>query len=100
MKTAELDGDSAALKRLKTENELHLRKAEVFHVQLQEATEQAKNMQEEKDVVVLAIDFQKNLPLWNHNFCIHECTDEKATMFLYAENYAGKGPNDVIVLAT
>ena len=110
MKTAELDGDSAALKRLKTENELHLRKAEVFHVQLQEATEQAKNMQEEKDVVVLAIDFQKNLPLpltgvsqeyyrrqlWIHNFCIHECTEEKATMFLYAENYAGKGPNDVL----
>ena len=37
MKTAELDGDLAALKRLKIV-ELHLKKAEAFHVQLHEAT--------------------------------------------------------------
>ena len=46
MKAAEVGGDAAAMKRLKTENELHLRKAEVFHVQLQEA-----KMSEEKNVL-------------------------------------------------
>ena len=86
-KAAELGGDVAAMKRLKIENELRFRKAEVFHEQLHKATERAK-MSEEKNVVMLAIDFQKNLPLllngvsqeyykrqlWVHNFCIHDCS--------------------------
>ena len=97
------------MRRLKTENELHLRKAEVFNVQIQEASESAK-MTKEKNVAVLAINFQKNLPppltnvsqeyykrqLWVHNFCIHHCSEEKSTMFLYAEHYGGKGPNEVL----
>lgn len=107
IKAAETSEDTAAKKRLATEKELHLRKAEVFQVQLNEVTEQAKS---NETIVVLAMDFQKNLPLpltgvsqeyykrqlWIHNFCIHECSEEKSTMFLYSENFAGKGPNDVL----
>ena len=34
--------------------------------------------------------------LWIHNLCIHECVNDNAMMFLYAEHYAGKGPKEVI----
>ena len=30
------------------------------------------------------------------NFGIHDMNTEKATMFMYAENYASKGPNETI----
>ena len=43
IKAVELDNNVAEI-RLKTTNELHLRKAEVFKVQLQEVTKQAKTM--------------------------------------------------------
>ena len=62
------------------------------------------------DTAVIAMDFQKNLPLsltgvsqeyykrqlWLHNFCIHDNMHNCATMYLYAEHYAAKGPNEVI----
>ena len=60
IKAAERDNNAAEIRRLKTANELHLRKAEVFNVQLQEVTEKAKS---QDDVVVLVMDYQKNLPL-------------------------------------
>ena len=86
-----------------------MRKADIFNVQLIEAIENDRR-QERKDTAVLAMDFQKNMPLpltgvsqeyykrqlWIHNFCIHECVDEKATMFLYAEHFPGQSPNDVL----
>jgi hypothetical protein len=31
-----------------------------------------------------------------HNFGIHDLKSNKATMFLYSENYSAKGPNEVI----
>ena len=34
--------------------------------------------------------------LWLHNFCIHDNVSHRAKMFLFAEHYAGKGPNEVI----
>ena len=34
--------------------------------------------------------------LWIHNLYIHNCVNDNAMMFLYAEYYAGKGPNKVI----
>ena len=105
-----MDGDEAMIKQRKIENELHLRQADVFNVQLKEASESAKKMIADNDTAVIAIDFQKSLPLpltgvtkefykrqlWIHNFCIHDCVNENATMFLCAERYVGKGPNEVI----
>ena len=110
IKAAELHGNESAIKQRKAENELHLRKADVFNAQLREATESAKTMVTDCDTAVIAMDFQKNLPLpltgicqeyykrqlWIHNFCIHDCVNGNAMMFLYAEHYAGKGPNEVI----
>jgi hypothetical protein len=56
------------------------------------------------------MDFEKNLPLpltkvsckyylrqlWIHNFCIHDMKTGAADVFLYSENFAGKGPNESI----
>ena len=107
IRAAELERNEAEVKKLKTEHELHLRKCEVFHVQLREVTETAK---QRSDTAVISMDFQKNLPLpvtnvsveyykrqlWVHNFCMHDNVNESATMFLYAENFAAKGPNEVL----
>ena len=79
-------------------------------MQLKEARESAKKMIADNDTAVIAIDFQKNLPLtltgvtqefykrqlWIHNFCIYDCVNENATMLLYVEHYARKGRNEVI----
>ncbi len=60
--------------------------------------------------VALCFDFQKNLPLpltnvgpeyykrqlWVHNFNIHNMATEAATVFMYAEHFALKSPNEVI----
>ena len=94
LRMAEIANNAAEVRKIKTANKLHLRKADVFLVQLQQTTENAR-CREVKDTVVLAMDYQKNLPLpltgigqeyykrqlWIHNFCIHECVNEKATMF-------------------
>jgi len=50
---------TSVVRKIKTANELHLRKADVFLVQLQETTENAR-CREVKDTVVLAMDYQKN----------------------------------------
>ena len=92
------------------ENELHLRKVDVFNLQLKEVTKSPLATVIDGDNAVIAMYFQKNLPrpltgvsqeyykrqLWFHNFCIHNCIHENATMYLYAEYYAGKGPNEMI----
>ena len=109
IKAAELNGNED-VKQKKLENELHLRKADVFNLQLKEAIKSPLARVTDGDTAVIAMDFQKNLPLpltgvsqefyerqlWLHNFCIHDCIHENATMYLYAEHYAGKGPNEVI----
>ena len=67
-------------------------------------------MQNQCDVGVIAIDYQKylSLPLtnvnqeyykrqlWLHNFCIHDDVNSLARTFLYSEIFAAKGPNEVI----
>ena len=67
-------------------------------------------MKDDCDIAVIAMNFQKNLPLpltnigqeyykrqlWLHNFCIHDNVNNHAWMFLYSENFAAKGPNEVI----
>ena len=60
IRTAELELKEAKVKKLKTEHELHLRKCKVFHVQLREAIEAAK---QSGDTAVISMEFQKNLPL-------------------------------------
>ena len=108
--TAKANNDPAEAKKIETEHELHIRKADVFNTQLCEVTESALEMNDDCDTAVIAMDFQKNLPLpltnigqeyykrqlWLHNFCIHDNVNNLAWMFLYSENFAAKGPNEVI----
>lgn len=107
IKAAQASNDIQNARKLITKRELHQRKADVFNTQLIEATESAR---ERNKTVVLSMDYEKNLPLpltgvgqeyykrqlWLHNLCIHNSVSEEATMYLYAEHFAGKGPNDVI----
>ena len=107
VKRAQIASDERLQKKLTQKIELHHRKADVFTLQMQEATENAKTC---KDSAVIAMDYQKNLPLpltgiskeyykrqlWLHNFCIHNTVQEQATMFVYSKSYAGKGPNEVL----
>ena len=83
---------------------MHIRKADVFTVQIKEVTESAQALLPDGDTAVLAMDYQKNLPLlltgisqeyykrqlWIHNFCIHDNVTNDATMFLYTQHYAKK----------
>ena len=107
LKKAQIAGDKKLQKKLKQEIKLHHRKANVFTVQNQEATVNAKLC---NDCAVTAMDYQKHMPLpligvsqeyykrqlWIHNFCIHDTVQDQATMFVYAENYTGKGANKVV----
>ena len=109
IKAAERAENRAEVETLKNEHELHVKKADVFYTQISELTEAAKSAENNKTGVI-AMDYQKNLPLpktgigqeyykrqlWLHNFCIHDNVNERASMYLYAEHYAEKGPNEVI----
>lgn len=108
IKAAQAGGDRNKAQQLITEHELHVRKADVFTVQMREDTETAKLA---GDADVICLDYEKNLPLpltgvgqeyykrqlWLHNLCVHSMVmDHAPYMYLYAEHYAGKGSNDVI----
>ena len=63
IKAAESVADVVLVNDLKSQHELHIRKADVFNVQMNEATEAAK---QSKDTAVICMDFEKNLPLPLH----------------------------------
>ena len=111
VKATAANSNLAEKRELEVEHELHIRKADVFTVQINEVTESAQALLPDGDTAVLAIDYQKNLTLpligvsqeyckrqlWIHNFCIHDNATSDATMFFYAKHYAKKGPNEVIL---
>ena len=96
IKAAELSQDKEKTKSLKIEHKLHVRKADVFYIQTSEVSENAKALGDNCDTAVIAMDFQKNLPLpltgvsqeyykrqlWLHNFYIHDNINNCATMYL------------------
>lgn len=104
IQSAELSKDENKIKGLKTEKELHLRKAEVFFDKIKRC---ANN---DQHTLAVCFDYQKNLPLpvtnvqdeyyrrqlWLYNFGVHNIKENTACMYLYTENYAKKGPNEVI----
>lgn len=106
IRQAELQSNNEeTLKTLKREKELHLRKAEVFKTKLAEVQKSTDSSE-----MIICFDFEKNLPLpvtnaqdeyyisqlWLHIFGIHNLKTHKATMYTYTENFAQKGPNEVI----
>lgn len=100
--------DNELKKKLETEKQLHVSKAEVFYVDLRQKSEEAKLENSEIDVV--SFDFQQNMPLphipcgdvfykrqlWVYNFCIHSGRSGKSYFFMYDEATAHKGQNEVI----
>ena len=110
IKAAELASDATAKCQSAAEHELHIRKADVFNMQLNEVTEEAKAMGSNCDTAVIAMDHQKNLSLpltgvsqeyykrqlWLHNLCIHDNVTNHPTMFVNAEHFARKSSNEVI----
>lgn len=108
IQSAEIMKDKDKVASLKSARELHLRKAEVFLKKYSSSEKEDKNMNKNK--LSICFDFQKNLPLpvsnvtdeyylrqlWLHNFGIHNLKENSATMYLFTENYAHKGPNEVI----
>ena len=61
IKAAELNGNEDIVKQKKLENELHLRKADVFNLQLKEATKSPLARVIDGDTAVISMDFQKKL---------------------------------------
>ena len=107
IKAAKAGGEPGKARELTAQHELHIRKADVFNFQMKEDSEAAKLA---GNTDVICMDYEKNLPLpltgigqeyykrqlWIHNLCIHSMVTDQPYMYLYAEHYAGKGPNDVI----
>lgn len=94
------------LKRsLTTEKEIHLRKAAAFYDLKKSWTAKAKDGQ----AMVVCFDFMQNLPLphirdnlafrcrqlWYYVFGIHNLADNRASMYVYTEDIAKKGQNEV-----
>lgn len=90
-----------------TEKDLHIRKSEMFYKKLKEVIILSK---EDESIEVLCFDFQQNLPLphvpagdvfykrqlWEYNFCIYSGTFGTSTFYMYDEQTAKKGSNEVI----
>jgi hypothetical protein len=105
LQQAEATHDETSTQTVKTESELHLRKAECFQKKI---SEEAKATN--PSVMSICFDYQKNLPvpmtniadeyylrqLWIHNLGIHCLQTGKPNMYMYVEHLAQKGPNEVI----
>ncbi|XP_072402450.1 uncharacterized protein [Diabrotica undecimpunctata] len=95
------------LKNLEIQNELHLRKAEVFYARKRAARKRSMKV---TDYESIAMDFQKNLPLPNittndvyykrqlafYSFNIHVLSTADSYFYCYSENIAAKGSDEVI----
>lgn len=93
-------------KNLEVANNLHLKKAEKFYEIKRKAR---KNSKRTPEVMCIAMDFQKNLPIPNlstndvyykrqlsfYIFNIHELPSKKSYFFTYDETVAKKGSNEV-----
>jgi hypothetical protein len=98
-------GDDRRSQELQEAHQNHLREAQVFFDLLRDAKTAA-----DESALVLCMDYEKNLPLpltnvgpeyykrqlWVHIFGIHDVTTGQGDMFMYSEQYASKGPNEVI----
>lgn len=94
--------------KLRTEKELHLKKAEAFRTKKKIYAKQAK----EGAILCLSFDFMQNLPLphlqtnqvfysrqlWYNVFGVHNLGTNDVTMFTYHECDAKKGANEVTTL--
>ena len=107
IKFATVNRNNDLVLKLRTEHEVHKRKGDAFYEQIREDKHLALSTD---DTQVIAMDFQKNLllpvtgigqeyykrQLAVHNLGIHDVCSGNASMYIYAENFAHKGPNEVL----
>jgi hypothetical protein len=107
IKSAKVSENLLEIESLNNIMKEHHNQANYFYTLQNKIKELSK---ENNDISVLSVDYQKNfyLPITKvsieyfcrqlslHNFCIHEMVSKKATMFMYSENFAAKGPNETI----
>lgn len=101
----EANEDEAEGKKLATQKELHLRKAEAFYSLKRKWKQEART----NKATVISFDFMQNLPLphirtntvfyarqlWYFVFGVHDLSDDSASMYVYNEGIGKKGQNDV-----
>lgn len=99
--------DPVNKRALQTEKYLYIRKSEIFYKKLKEVTTLSKG---DDTTEVLCFDFQQKLPLphvpagdvlykrqlWEYNFCIYSGKMGTSTFYMYDEQTAKKGSNEVI----
>lgn len=99
--------DAELTRKLKTEQECHHNMADAMQLNLQDTSEQAKIS---KNIDVIALDLQQNLPTpsltvglafylrkaWTYNFGIHNCVNNQGHMYLWSENVANRGSDEIM----
>lgn len=107
LREAQQKGDKALEKKINADKELHLRRAESFFTRMKEIK---KSVENDPASVAICFDYEKNFPLpvtgaapeyfrrqlWLYNICIYDIGTDAAKMFVYAEHFALKGPNEVV----
>ena len=107
IKSATVNKKSDLILRLKTDHNVHKRKGDAFYEQIRGDKDLALAT---GDTKVIAMDYQKNLllpvtgigqeyykrQLAVHNLGIHDVCSGHASMYVYPENFAHKGPNEVL----
>ncbi|KAF2887981.1 hypothetical protein ILUMI_18192 [Ignelater luminosus] len=102
---AKLKEDDALIKKFTTSKILHLRHAQVCFDLLK-----SKKKNPDNSELIICFDFEKKLllpvtnisdeyykrQLWLHNLGINNVLSNQATMLLLTENFAHKGPNEVL----
>ena len=97
----------ATRRKLKSDLELHKRKAKSFYDKLKADSATAE---EDQETETLAIDFQQNIPfphlpvgeifymrqLWLYNFCVYSAKTKTSTMYMWPETVAKRGANEVV----
>ena len=92
---------------LKKDLELHQTKAAKAYGHLKNDIKYSKEV---NDMKVITFDMQQALPtphlhtsevfykrqLWTYNFCIHDCTSNDVYMYVWPENYAGRGADEIV----
>jgi hypothetical protein len=107
LKSISIQNNNVLEIQLKDELNKHQIEANIFYKLQKDMKSLAKS---DKTLTVISMDYEKNffVPITKvnieyysrqlsiHNFGIHNMSSEKATMFMYSENYAMKGPNETI----
>lgn len=100
--------ESTEYKNLKIQQQLHIKKAEAGQQKIKQLTMEAA--ENSSKLHVISLDLQQALPtpkltvshafyrrkIWTYNLGIHDCGSNKGYMFLWSENQAKRGSEEII----